>query len=68
MGMKRLCEIDCTREEAQKITTNYGRYKFYSAECGGWIPTDVIQIMFFKVIELEARIEQLEADRKRYQD
>lgn len=66
--MKRLSEIDCTREEAQKITKNYGRYKFYPAECGGWLPSDVIQIMFFKVIELEARIEQLEADRKRYKD
>jgi len=67
MGMKRLCEIDCTREEAQKITKEYGRYKFYPAECGGWIVSDVVQIMFFKVIELESRIEQIEKDLKRNQ-
>lgn len=66
--MKRLCEIDCTREEAQKITAEDGRHKFYPAEFGGWLPSDVIQIMFFKVIELEDRIEQLEKDLKRYQD
>lgn len=28
--------------------------------CGGWLPENIIKILFFKVVELENRIEQIE--------
>lgn len=59
--MKPLKEIDCTHEEAEKLEND--KFKFYPAEYGGWLPTDVIKILFFKVVELENRIEQIEGDK-----
>ena len=56
--MKPLKEIDCTKGEAERLTND--KFKFYSAECGGWLPENIIKILFFKVVELENRIEQIE--------
>ena len=56
--MKPLKEIDCTHEAAEKLTND--KFKFYSAEYGGWLPENIIKILFFKVVELEDRIEQIE--------
>ena len=56
--MRPLKEINCTKEEAERLTND--KFKFYSAEYGGWLAEDVIKILFFKVVELENRIEQIE--------
>ena len=56
--MKPLKEIDCTHEEASKLEND--KFKFFSAEYGGWLPENIIKILFFKVVELENRIEQIE--------
>ena len=58
--MKRLKEIDCSREETKRLLKEHGRYNLIPAEYGGWLVPDVVQVLFLKVVELEERIEKME--------